>query len=111
MRGLGDFESESLADIEAASSHHAVYGEYANRASRPGLQVKCHSCVSPAAVKNAEDTIRHMLAGCPVPLLNRMRGLNAGLAIIGETQQTWDIPEFRFHKWDSGMAAGSCCVV
>lgn len=105
VTGIAEFTTEPLDDNPAALDH-PQYGRYGTRVSSGTVDIKCHDCVAPEAIQRANEAVTNMLAGCPAPLLRRMRDQKAGLAIIGVGQCTGDIPEFRFHKWDTGAPCG-----
>lgn len=108
VHGVNKFDVESLDEDSSKLHNHPVYGHYCNRAPDCTVEVKCHDCVADSAVRQAEDTIAHMLCGCPAPLLQRIKKHQAGLAIIGKSQKTCDIPEFRAHKYDTRAQPSRC---
>ena len=116
IRAPRDFDLEPIPDEKSACSD-PKWGEYCAQGNANGFAIKCFTCVSPDAVRVAEDTIGRMMAECPKPLLQRMRAKSTAVAIIGQDQATHHIPEFRMQRYcvgelrplSSGVAAGHGC--
>ena len=68
-----------------------------------GIAIKCFTCVDERAAPVAADCVNSMLACCDKGILERLQQNKAAVAIIGEQQQTPDIPEFCMMRYQSGV--------